>query len=687
MSEVALRSRPESAAKRCLPVELWRALLQEVPSSLLAGALVMMFACPPAMASQTKTLLSAGQNLLEGYPDGVRALEGGVLVEGPAFARAAELPALPLCAAADGGVTWVGTAPSGDLLRVEGSRVSVAHHFDEPLVTALALRPGGGLLVGTSTPAKVYRFDAASGQASLVADLKADYVWAILPEPGGFLAATGVPGKLLRVPDSGAAETVLDPGAAHVRCLASGGTALWAGTSGPGSLYRIEGGRAFLSVSLKQEEAVAVVPFPGGVWVAANEKSDPAAAGKGAKPAGNSSVLRFQEGKVPQEVRSFPTPVLCAGPDGDACLLGLADGRLLSLRPSQAALLARWEDAPVSALLPAPSPAVLTASPAALHASSPRGSRSYLSPVADFSAPARLGRTAYEGRGATLSVRAGNSPKPGPFWTDWVPADEAPRLPPSQFAQWRVELAPGAEVRGVTLPYRSENRPPLFRSAEMRPPGEVSVRMPSQLGDHLVREVHEKDAAFPGLAQSLSPDAPSQTYYLQGFRMVTWKVEDPDADLVRVTAQFRPPGSGSWFTLAERISDPFYVFDARSLPDGLYRLRLTGDDTSSNPEGESQATVLELPDFAVDNTPPILALAAAGTGKLAVSAKDGTAVQAVRYSVDGNPWQALSSPGWVPGSGEFSAELAIPPGGPRWITVEAVDPFRNRAARAWLAER
>jgi hypothetical protein len=641
----------------------------------------------PLLASQTKTLLSAGQNLLTGFPDGVRALEGGVLVDGPAFARAAELPALPLCAAAAGQVTWVGTAPSGDLLRVEGSRVSVAHHFDEPLVTAITLRPGGDLLVGTSTPAKVYRFDPASGRATLVTDLKADYVWAILPEPGGFLSATGVPGKLLRVTDSGEAVTVLDAGAAHVRCLASSGAALWAGTSGPGALYRIEGGRAYLAASFKQEEAVAVVPFAGGVWVATNEKSDPAAAGKGAKPAGGSSVFRLPEGQVPQEVRSLPSPVLCAGPDGEACLLGLADGRLLSLRPNQAALLANWEETPISVLLLSPSPAVLTAGPGALYVSSPAGTRSYVSPVADFTAPARLGRAAVEGGGATLSVRSGNAPKPGPFWSAWIPADEAPRLPPSQFAQWRIEMAPGAEVRGVSLAYRTENRPPVFRSAEVKPPGEVSVRMPSQLGDHLVREVHEKDAAFPGLAQSFSPDAPPQTYYLQGFRMVTWKAEDPDGDQVRVKAQFRPPTSAAWFTLADRISDPYYVFDARSLPDGVYRMRLTADDASSNPEGESEKSILELPDFVVDNTPPRLTLAAAGAGKLTVSAEDGNAVQAVRYSVDGDPWSALSSPGWVPGSKIFSAELAIPPGGPRWITVEAVDPFRNRTAKAWMADQ
>jgi hypothetical protein len=211
------------------------------------------------------------------------------------------------------------------------------------------------------------------------------------------------------------------------------------------------------------------------------------------------------------------------------------------------------------------------------------------------------------------------------------------------------------------------------------------VRLPSQLGDRLVREVHEKDSVFPGLAQSPSQDTPPQTYYLQGYRMATWKTEDPDGDDVRVTAEFRPEGGKAWYTLAERVSDGYYVFDARALPDGTYRMRLTASDGASNPEGEATETVQELPDFQVDNTPPRLVLSNATPGKLRVTATDNTAVLSVRASVDGAPWQVVTPGAWVPGGQKMETAVEYPAAGAHWITVQAADPFRNLAVEAWLA--
>ena len=637
-------------------------------------------------ATQTKVLLSSSQNLANGFPDGVRASEDSVFVEGPAFARSAELPALPLCATRDGSVLWVGTAPSGDLIKVEGGKASVAHHFAEPLVTALALLPGGRLLVGTSTPAKVYRFDAATGDAVLLVEPKADYVWALLPESGSFLAATGTPGKILRIPEKGELAVVLDPSASHVRCLAKEGSRLWAGTSSPAMVYRIEGNSAFLSASLKQEEVAAIVPTAKGLYVAANEKSDTAPASKGAKPAGNGFLFFLRDGQVPEEAESFPTPILCAAAQGDGCLVGLGDGRLCASARRKLSLLANWDGGSASVLLPSQvGLEVLTVGPNALFGPAEASPPAYVSPVADLSAPAKIGRCELMGRGGQLFVRAGNAAKPGPFWSAWVPAEKAQGLPAAQYAQWKLELAPGAEVRGVSVAYRCENRPPVFKSAEVRPPGEVFVRMPGQLGDHLVREVHEKDSAFPGLAVSPASDAPPQTYYLQGFRMVSWKVEDTDGDEVRVTVQFQPTGSKSWYKLAENVSDPFYVFDCRSMPDGTYRLRLTADDTLSNPEGEAAKTAFDLADFTVDNTPPRLTLKPLAPGRLLVNAEDGTAVQAVRFSLDGKPWKTLAPRGWIPGGTKLEAEVAYPAAGDHWITVEATDPYRNQASAAWLS--
>jgi hypothetical protein len=649
-----------------------------------------LFAAAGAGATQTKILLSSAQDLWQGYPDGVRVSPSGSFVPGPAFGPSVELPGLPLCAVRAGGTLWVGTAPSGDLLKVEtgGKGPTVAHHFEEPLVTALALLPGGDLLVGTSTPARIYRLDSATGKCTQVAALKAEYVWALLAEPGGILAATGKPGRIFRIPEKGEPQLLLDASADHVRCLVLWKGAVWAGTSGPASLFRIEGDKAYLAFGLDQEEVAAMVVRGGDLFVGANDKAgQPPNDGKpgSAKPSGNSTLYLLAEGKPPTPVERFQTPILCAASSGGEGYVGLADGRLMVTDGQDVALLAHWENAQVTALAGGDGPpVVLTGNPNAfLRPSTGAGGR-YASPVADLGGPSIFGVVSLMGSGGQVLLRAGNTPKPGPFWSGWVPSERAGSLPLARYLQWKLQLTGGNTVRGISLAYRNANRAPVFISAQVNPPGEIFVRSPSQLGDRLVREIHDKDRIFPNLALAPGQDNPPQKYFLQGFRMITWKVEDPDGDEVEMKIQFRPEGGTSWYTLARHVKDSYYDFDARGLPDGLYRIRLTADDDLSNPEGQGLSTILDLPDFRVDNTPPSIQLKPEGAGKLAVEATDNTAVEAVRASVDGQPWQTLKAVAGEEGDRSRSYVVTYPASGRHWIAVQAVDPFRNEATASWL---
>ena len=643
-----------------------------------------------AAATQTRILLSSSQDLWSGYPEGATVTSNGVLTPGPAFRKALDLPSLPLCAASTADALWVGTGTGGNLLEVKGGKVRVAHHFEEHLVTALAVLPGGDLLVGTSGPAKVYRYDPAAGKAALVADLKADYCWALLSDDSGLLAATGGPGHLALIKADGSSRVILDPKAAHVRCLLKQGGTVWAGTSTPAALFRIKDGKAYLEASFKQEEVAVLAAADEGILMALNAKvqTSPSPAPAQASSVSGDSVLALLEpGHPPRQLESFTTPILALASLPGACAAGLGDGRLFLIRGGRMALAAHWEDAPVAAIASGEQGiSILTAEPPALYlpASAP-AKGTYVSPVADFGSPSLLGRAEVEGRSAALFLRAGNSAKPGPFWSGWVPAASAPSLPLAQYGQWKVELETGGECRGVSLAYGPQNRPPFFKEASVHAPGEVLVKMPSQLGDHLVREVHEKDSVFPALAESTASDASPQLFYLQGFRMVAWKVEDPDGDEVRVSVQVRPGGSTSWLTLAERVKDSFYDFDARILPDGVYRARLTADDAASNPEGGAQQAVLDLPDFVVDNTPPKVDITALSPASLRIVVTDNTSVQAVRVSVDGKPWQVLAPVSGTPGSARMEFRLDLHSASP-WIAVQAVDAYKNEASAAWVGQ-
>ncbi len=658
-----------------------------VPLSL--AVLVAAAVCITPSATQIQTLLSSSQDLWAGFPDGIRVSADGAFLPSGAFTKGAGLGALPLCSASAGGSVYVGTAPSGDLLKYADGTVTVAHHFDEPLITALAVLKDGAILVGTSTPAKVFRYEPGSGKTTLVASLKAQYVWALLARKGSVLAATGNPGDVFRIDASGGLRTVLHTDAHHIRSLVEWKDKVWAGSSSPASLYAIGDAGAVCAATLDGEEIAAMGPDGDDLLLAVNAKASAAPSGKNGQGDGNdgsSALYIMKAGGTPEHLRSFGAAASSVLSTPEGCTVGLIDGRLLEVRGRDVFLSAHWDGSPVTSLARVSGKeAVLTGAPSAIYLGGGPDNHVFVSLVADMGSPSELGRTVVTGKGAQLFLRSGNTPKPGDFWSPWKPAAQAASLPPAQYAQWKLVLSDGGRAALVSVAYRPENRPPVFASAQVDPPGKVYVRSVSQLGDHLVREIHEKDSPFPALAEAPSSSSPPQTYYLAGYRMVTWKVSDPDGDDVRVTVQFRPSHEAAWFDLAKNVSDPYYVFNAQGLPDGTYRMRLIASDAASNPEGGAAATTLDLPVFVVDNTPPTVKVAEKAPGRLEVVVTDNTAVQTTRASVDGEPWRVLEPTSGTAGAGRRTYAFDYPVKGAHWIVIQAVDPYRNETTRGYLA--
>lgn len=645
---------------------------------------------------RTKTALSASQDLWLGATNGVRVSEEGVLSLGPAFVKKTSLPGTPLCALVLNEDIFIGTGPSGDLLRVSADKTSVFHHFAEPLVTSLAASPDGGLLVGTAGPAKVYKVGATDGQATLAAEIPAQYVWALVNTNDGLIAASGVPGKLWRVAPGKNPEPVADFNAVHARCLLQDGETLWVGTASPAALYRVEkGGRATLAATLPQEEVAGLALDGGAILVAANEKAESSASPPGKEqPAASSEakgavLYRLEKSAALVPIRVLPSTVLSTAHGPQGAYAGTRDGALIEIAGGKASLMARWPKDQLSAIAGGLSaPVVMTANPGALWAVSTKqgaGEASYTSPVIDAATAARPGVIEGFGTGAwELFIRAGNSAEPDAFWSAFVPAKDSGQLQPSRYYQWRAVLnPPQATLKSVSFAYRPVNRPPAFDDVRVGPPGEISVKNQSQLGERLVQEIHEKDRPFPSLAMSKPSDSAPQTYYLYGFRMISWKVSDPDGDDVRVDVRLRPEGSQEWITLAESVADPFYVFKTRALPDGRYQVELSANDGLSNPEGEALATLKVLPLFEVDNTPPQLAEKGRGRDFIELEASDNTAVEAARASIDGGAWEPVEMEGRI-GSKSALLRLSLPSKGRHFLAVEVVDPYENSTVKGFL---
>jgi hypothetical protein len=186
--------------------------------------------------------------------------------------------------------------------------------FSEPLGLALAVGPGGSIVVGTGHPARIYSI--RDGKRALLGEVEADQVTTLLVDPQGVVwAATAVPALLIRVGAAGTLETVAtlaegnlwdlawfhgglvaaagNPGRlmrltpkglevaaevpdTHARCLAVSGNTLFAGTSGKGLVVRWSGeGPVVVLADSTFTEIASLAVAADGALIAAALTGDP----------------------------------------------------------------------------------------------------------------------------------------------------------------------------------------------------------------------------------------------------------------------------------------------------------------------------------------------------------------------------------------------------------------------------
>jgi hypothetical protein len=145
-----------------------------------------------------------------------------------------------------------------------------------------------------------------------------------------------------------------------------------------------------------------------------------------------------------------------------------------------------------------------------------------------------------------------------------------------------------------------------------------------------------------------------------GARTVWWTAADPDGDALTYRLDLQRDGDDAWLPLARDVSDTFHVWDARGLPDGLYRVRVTADDARDNPAGEARTDDRVTPVFAVDNTRP--------------------AVSDVRVERNGRGWDVRFT-ARDPGGRVAAVEVAI--GGSDFRPVVPVDGVADSASEPY----
>jgi hypothetical protein len=157
--------------------------------------------------------------------------------------------------------------------------------------------------------------------------------------------------------------------------------------------------------------------------------------------------------------------------------------------------------------------------------------------------------------------------------------------------------------------------------------------------------------------------------------------------------EIRGAGESDWKLLKEKVSERHMSWDTTAYPDGEYRLRVTAQDSPSNPPSQALTAQLESEPFVIDNTPPqVTGLGATRAGsqiRARWSAKDArNIIRKAEYSVNGGDWVVIEPETRLSDSPEHSYTLTLEglAQGEHTVAVRVSDSYDNQAVEKTIVK-
>lgn len=516
----------------------------------------------------------------------------------------------------------------------------------------------------------------------------ATHVWALVPDKTDVLAATGLPGRVLRIRE-GAAETLYRVDEAHLRSLFRHPTrGLVAGGGEKGIVYALEGASARALYDSELDEVTAFAAGANGDLYAAclsGTKSGTLDPGTFIGPVGDdesapetpfegSEVVRIRadgevdvvwtskrEGALALAFQPRTGRLLIAtgtGPKGRARVYALD-----TKDRDQVILLARLEAPMITAV-------ALETGGGLVAATAPEGTLvrigpelrdrgEYLSIEQDLRRPAVIGRAWFDAElppGSSLEVqlRSGNTAEADPTWSAWSAPVKAGlgggavKIPRARYAQFRAVLrarsgGPSPRLRSMHASVRRGNRRPEVKAVFPLKPGVYLRRLPSEqerektltINANALAELKTRSPADRERARARAGVEP-------GLRTVAWTTGDANGDELLFSARL-VDAEGASISLGDDLETPYVTFDGRAVADGRYRAEVTASDRPSNPPEEALVAEGRSEVFVIDNTPPRIdrfSVRRDGKGfRVSAVAEDATSPLVwAELSLDGGPW-------------------------------------------------
>jgi hypothetical protein len=140
------------------------------------------------------------------------------------------------------------------------------------------------------------------------------------------------------------------------------------------------------------------------------------------------------------------------------------------------------------------------------------------------------------------------------------------------------------------------------------------------------------------------PQVPPRRFFQRGARSFQWQAEDRNSDTLEYAIYYRSINDQTFRLLKDKLRDNFYTIDGATLADGRYIIKVVASDGPDNPPDQKLSNERLSEPVDIDNTPPVIKLAApAATSGDVVRAvfnvDDATGkVKKADVSVDGATW-------------------------------------------------